>query len=171
MAALAQLVEHRFVVPAVMGSSPIGRPKRYTARMKSFIQEFKKFALRGNAIDLAIGVVIGAAFNAVTNSLVTNVITPPLSLLTRGINFSELAVGIPNTDAAIQYGLFIQAVISFVITAFALFLLVQGMNKLAAAARKEQQDGTAPPAEKSAELVVLEEIRDSLKAPEQEINI
>lgn len=139
--------------------------------MKSFIQEFKKFALRGNAIDLAIGVVIGAAFNAVTNSLVSNVITPPLSLLTKGINFSDLALNIPNTDAHIAYGLFIQAIISFVITAFALFLLVQGMNKLAAAAKKEQADGTAPPADKTPELVVLEEIRDALKAPEQEINI
>lgn len=131
--------------------------------MKSFIQEFKKFALRGNAVDLAVGVVIGAAFNAVTNSLVSNVLTPPLSLLTRGINFSELAIAIPHTDAAIQYGLFIQAIITFTITAFALFLLVQSMNKLAAAARKEQQDGTAPPAEKTPELMVLEEIRDSLK--------
>lgn len=139
--------------------------------MKSFIKEFKKFALRGNAIDLAIGVVIGAAFNAVTTSLVTNIMTPPLSLLTKGINFSELAFSIPNTDAHIQYGLFIQAIITFIITAFALFLLVQGMNKLAAAAKKEQEDGTAPPPEKSPELHVLEEIRDALKAPEREINL
>lgn len=139
--------------------------------MKSFIREFKKFALRGNAIDLAIGVVIGAAFNAVTTSLVSNIMTPPLSLLTKGINFSELAFSIPNTDAYIQYGLFIQAVITFIITAFALFLLVQGMNKLAAAAKRDQEDGTAPPPEKSPELLVLEEIRDSLKAPEKEINI
>lgn len=139
--------------------------------MKSFIQEFKKFALRGNAIDLAIGVVIGAAFNAVTTSLVANVITPPLSLLTKGINFSDLAFSIPNTDAHIQYGLFIQAVISFVITAFALFLLVQGMNKLATAAKRDQEAGTAPPPEKSPELTVLEEIRDALKAPEKQIEL
>jgi large conductance mechanosensitive channel len=131
--------------------------------MKSFIEEFKKFALRGNAVDLAIGVVIGAAFNTVTNSLVANVITPPLSLLTRGINFNDLAIAIPGTDAAIQYGIFIQAVISFVITAFALFLLVKAMNKMAAAARKEQAEGTAPQDEKSPELMVLEEIRDTLK--------
>ena len=131
--------------------------------MNSFITEFKKFALRGNAIDLAIGVVIGASFNAVTGSLVNNIITPPLSLLTKGINFSELAFSIPNTDAFIQYGLFIQAVISFIITAFALFLLVSGMNKLARAAKKEQEAGIAPPPEKSAELKVLEEIRDTLK--------
>lgn len=131
--------------------------------MKSFLQEFKKFALRGNAIDLAIGVVIGAAFTAITNSLVTNIITPPLSLLTRGINFADLAVAIPTTDASIQYGLFIQAVITFIITAFALFLLVKLINHLTAIARREQEEGKTPPAEKSAELMVLEEIRDSIK--------
>lgn len=133
--------------------------------MKSFLQEFKKFALRGNAIDLAIGVVIGAAFTAITNSLVTNIITPPLSLLTRGINFADLAFAIPTTDASIQYGLFIQAIITFLITAFALFLLVKLINHLTAIARKEQEQGkTVPPAEKSAELMVLEEIRDALKS-------
>lgn len=131
--------------------------------MKSFFEEFKKFALRGNAIDLAVGVVIGAAFTAITNSLVTNIITPPLSLLTRGINFADLEIVIPTTDASIQYGLFIQAVITFLITAFALFLLVRFINHLTALARREQEEGKAPPAAKSAELVVLEEIRDSLK--------
>lgn len=133
--------------------------------MKSFFSEFKKFALRGNAIDLAIGVVIGAAFTAITNSLVTNIITPPLSLLTRGINFADLEFAIPTTDAAIQYGLFIQAVIAFVITAFALFLLVKLINHLTTLARREQEAGNTPPSEKSAELIVLEEIRDTLKTP------
>ena len=131
--------------------------------MKSFFDEFKKFALRGNAIDLAVGVVIGAAFNAITTSLVTNVLTPPLSLLTRGINFADLSIAIPNTDATIQYGLFIQAVISFIITAFALFLLVKGINRVVAKAKKDQEEGKTEPEAKSAELVVLEEIRDSLK--------
>ncbi len=131
--------------------------------MKSFLKEFKAFAVRGNAVDLAVGVVIGAAFTAITNSLVTNIITPPLSLLTKGINFADLAFQIPNTDAAIQYGLFIQAIITFVITAFALFLLVKLINHLARVARKEQEEGKTPPAEKTPELVVLEEIRDSLK--------
>lgn len=132
--------------------------------MKSFLEEFKKFALRGNAIDLAIGIVIGAAFTAVTTSLVENIITPPLSLLTRGINFEDLALAIPTTDAAIRYGLFIQAVIAFVITAFALFLLMKLVNRLTAIARREQEEGKAPPpAQKTAELQVLEEIRDSLK--------
>lgn len=131
--------------------------------MKSFFAEFKKFALRGNAIDLAIGVVIGAAFTAITNSLVTNIITPPLSLLTRGINFADLAFAIPTTDASIQYGVFIQAIITFIITAFALFLLVRLINRLTALARKEQEQGIAEPAAKSPEVMVLEEIRDALK--------
>lgn len=131
--------------------------------MKSFLAEFKKFALRGNAIDLAVGVVIGAAFTAITNSLVTNIITPPLSLLTRGINFEDLAFHIPTTDAYIQYGLFIQAVITFLITAFALFLLVKLINHLTALARREQEQGKGEPAAKSPELLVLEDIRDSLK--------
>ena len=131
--------------------------------MKSFFEEFKKFALRGNAIDLAVGVVIGAAFNAITNSLVTNIITPPLSLLTRGINFADLAIAIPNTDAAIQYGLFIQAIITFIITAFALFLLVKLINQVVLKAKKDQAEGKTEPEAKSAELQVLEEIRDSLK--------
>lgn len=131
--------------------------------VSSFLSEFKKFALRGNAIDLAVGVVIGAAFTAITNSLVTNIITPPLSLLTRGINFADLAFQIPTTDAEIQYGLFIQAVITFVITAFALFLLVKLINHLTTIARREQEEGKTPPAAKSPELQVLEEIRDSLR--------
>ncbi|MBU2103522.1 large conductance mechanosensitive channel protein MscL [Patescibacteria group bacterium] len=131
--------------------------------MKEFFQEFKKFALRGNAVDLAIGIVVGASFTAVTNSLVNNIITPPLSLLTKGINFEDLSFSIPNTDAAIQYGLFVQAIISFIITAFALFLLVRFINKMTVAARKEQEEGKTPPSQKSPELVVLEEIRDSLQ--------
>ena len=135
----------------------------YKGDMKSFFQEFKTFALRGNAIDLAVGVVIGAAFNSIVNSLVTNILTPPLSLLTRGINFADLGFVIPSTDAAIQYGLFIQAVISFIITAFALFLLVKGLNKMAAAAAKKEAEEHAPAPQKSPELAVLEEIRDALK--------
>ena len=131
--------------------------------MKSFLDEFKKFALRGNAIDLAVGVVIGAAFTAITNSLVANIITPPLSLLTRGINFEDLAIPIANTGDAIQYGLFIQAIITFLITAFALFLLVKLINHVTALARRDQEDGVVPPAQKSPELMVLEEIRDSLR--------
>jgi len=129
--------------------------------MKSFFDEFKQFALRGNAVDLAVGIVIGAAFTAVTNSLVTNIITPPIGLLIGGIDFSNLGFTLGG-DAVIGYGIFLQAIINFVITALALFLLVRFINRLARLAREEQQDGVQPQAEKSPELQVLEDIRDLL---------
>lgn len=120
-----------------------------------FVEEFKAFALRGNALDLAIGVVIGAAFNSIVTSLVADILTPPLSLMTGGINFADLALPIAGTDAVIKYGVFIQNVISFVITAFALFLLVRFIHRFV---------HSTPPAQevKPAELQVLEEIRDAL---------
>jgi large conductance mechanosensitive channel len=121
----------------------------------SFLKEFKTFALRGNALDLAVGVVIGAAFNSIVNSLVKDVLTPPLGLLMGGVDFSTLTIPLGG-DAAINYGLFIQASISFVITAFALFLLVKFINNFI---RKE----TDAPVSKPADVAVLEEIRDILK--------
>jgi large conductance mechanosensitive channel len=127
--------------------------------MKDFVREFKAFALRGNALDLAVGVVIGAAFNGIVTSLVTNILTPPLSLATGGINFATLAIPMGDTGASIQYGLFLQALISFVITAFALFLLIKAINKFLRAKDKEP----APPAAKTPEVLLLEEIRDLLK--------
>ena len=131
-------------------------------RMKSFFAEFKKFALRGNAVDLAVGIVIGAAFTAVTNSLVTNIITPPIGLLVGGIDFSHLGFALGG-DAVIGYGLFIEALVNFVITAFALFLLVRLINRLTAAARKKEEDEKAAKEdEKSREVLLLEEIRDAL---------
>lgn len=128
--------------------------------MHSFLSEFKAFALRGNALDLAVGVVIGAAFNSIVTSLVTNILTPPLSLLTGGVNFADLAIQLPGTTAIIAYGLFLQALISFVITAFALFLLVKFINSFL---RKPDKD--APPPPKTPEVVLLEEIRDELRKP------
>lgn len=130
--------------------------------MKSFINEFKTFALRGNVIDLAIGIVIGAAFTNITNSLVTDIITPPLGLLMGKINFANLVVSLGG-DVIIRYGHFIQAVISFLITALVLFLLLRFINRLQHVALLEKQAESAAPAIKSAELVVLEEIRDTLK--------
>jgi large conductance mechanosensitive channel len=144
------------VVQAVEGSSPSGRPYKYV--MNSFFQEFKTFALRGNVLDLAVGVVIGAAFNSIVNSLVTNVLTPPLGLLTGNVDFKDLVINLGGT-VRIEYGLFIQAVISFGITAFALFLFVRFMNRVVHKARTEE----SKPEEKSPELCVLEEIRDELQ--------
>ncbi len=132
--------------------------------MKSFFKEFETFALKGNFIDLAVGVVVGAAFNNVTNSLVTNVITPPLGLIIGRVNFQDLVIPLGG-KASIQYGIFIQALITFFITAFVLFLVVRLVNKLrAVAAAREQKAAEAPAApEDSPEVSILKEIRDTLK--------
>ncbi|HEX8591349.1 MAG TPA: large conductance mechanosensitive channel protein MscL [Candidatus Paceibacterota bacterium] len=131
--------------------------------MKSFFAEFKKFALRGNVVDLAVGVVIGAAFTAVTNSLVTNIITPPIGWLIGGIDFSSLGITVGG-DVVIGYGLFIEAVVNFILTAFALFLLIRFINRLTVLARKEEEAEKAAEEEKThhREIVLLEEIRDAL---------
>jgi large conductance mechanosensitive channel len=127
--------------------------------MKSFVEEFKAFALRGNVVDLAIGIVIGAAFTSITDSLVKDIITPPIGLLLGKIDFANLAITLGGS-VTIRYGHFIQAVVSFLITALALFFLIRFVNKLVHAERiKEPKTEDA----KSAELVVLEEIRDTLK--------
>jgi large conductance mechanosensitive channel len=128
--------------------------------MKTFFEEFKQFALRGNVLDLAVGIVIGTAFSNITNSLVTNIITPPLGLLMGNIDFKDLAVNLGGT-VKIQYGLFLQATLDFIILAFALFLFVRFINRLVHAERHKQPQ---PEEMKSPEVVVLEQIRDQLKA-------
>lgn len=127
--------------------------------MKSFFDEFKKFALRGNVLDLAVGVVIGTAFSAIVTSLVTNIITPPFGLLLGHINFKDLVFHLGGT-VQIEYGLFIQAVITFVITAFALFLFVRFLNRVINAERHKEPQ---PEETKSPEVILLEEIRDELR--------
>lgn len=131
--------------------------------IKNFGKEFETFASRGNFIDLAVGIVIGTAFTAVTNSLVTDVITPPIGLLLGKINFTDLAVPLGGT-VKISYGLFIQALISFIITAFALFILVRFINRLKELGVQKQAAEAAAPGgpPDSAELIVLKEIRDAL---------
>ena len=103
--------------------------------MKKFFQEFREFALRGSVMDLAVGVIMGAAFQAVVTSLTTNILSPLIGILLGGIDLSHLSVTV--RDVPIQYGAFITAIISFLITAFVVFLLVKGMNKLAAKNKKE----------------------------------
>ena len=127
-------------------------------RMKSFFDEFKQFAIHGNALDLAVGVVIGAAFNQITTSLATNVLTPPVGFLFGDVNFSKLAIPLGG-NAVISYGLFLQAILNFIIIALALFLLVKGLNHLT----KKRKEEEKKPAE-NPELKVLLEIRDSLRA-------
>jgi large conductance mechanosensitive channel len=129
----------------------------------SIASEFKEFAMKGNVVDMAVGVVIGAAFGKIVSSLVENVVMPPLGMLIGGINFSEfgavLGTGPDGKDVILKYGAFIQTVFDFTIIALVLFLAVKGINKLkkppapAAAA--------APPAPPRQE-VLLQEIRDLL---------
>jgi large conductance mechanosensitive channel len=133
----------------------------------SFFSEFKTFAMRGNVIDLAVGVVIGAAFGKIVSSLVDNIIMPPLGVIIGNIDFSDLVIkiGTPVADAKgavtggaiIKYGLFLNTVIQFVIVAIAIFLVVKLMNRLT---RKEEAAPAPPPAD----VVLLTEIRDLLKA-------
>ena len=135
-------------------------------------EEFKKFAMRGNVIDLAVGVIIGASFTGIVNSLVKDVLMPPIGLALGGVDFSNffvvlkgdravdtLAAATAAKDVTINYGLFVNAVINFVIVAFVLFILVRQMNKLVAPTPADQ---AAPPP--SEEILLLREIRDSLKA-------
>lgn len=103
--------------------------------MKKFLQEFKDFALRGNVMDLAVGVIVGAAFQSVVSSLTDNILSPIIGLFTRQ-NFDELALEV--FGVTLKYGAFITSVINFLIMAFVIFLLVRGMNRLAALGKKEQ---------------------------------
>lgn len=127
--------------------------------MKNFLKEFETFAMRGNALDLAIGVVIGAAFGHITTTLANNVLTPPIGALLGGFDFSALELSLGG-DAVIGYGLFLQALLNFVIIAFALFLIMKAVNRLTH--KKKQEEKQIPPVE-SEELKVLRDIRDSLK--------
>lgn len=122
------------------------------------IQEFKDFAMRGNVLDLAVGVIMGAAFSPIVSTLVDNIVMPPIGYLMAGVDFSTLAVALPTpTDPIlIKYGLFLNAVVKFLITAFAIFLLVKGVNSLKKPAAAAAPAGP-PPTE-----VYLKEIRDLL---------
>ena len=124
----------------------------------SIFSEFKAFAMRGNVIDLAVGVVIGGAFGAIVASLVGDVIMPLLGVLTGGLDFSGLSYTVG--DASIAYGKFIQAIFTFIIVAFAIFLFIKGLN----ATKKKEVEAPAAPAPPSKEEILLAEIRDLLKA-------
>lgn len=140
--------------------------KQEEQHVKKFIQEFKEFAMRGNVIDLAVGVIIGGAFGKITTSLVTNIITPVLSAITGKINLGDLALKIPDAfggaDIVIAYGAFLQNVLDFVITAFVIFIMIKLMNKLR---QKKDEEPAAEPEIPvlSKEEELLTEIRDLLK--------
>jgi large conductance mechanosensitive channel len=139
----------------------------------SLIGEFKKFAVRGNVVDLAVGVIIGASFTGIVTSLVNDVIMPPIGLALGGVDFANfflvlkgnsavdtLAAAKAAKDVTINYGLFINAVINFLIVAFVLFLLLRQLNKLVAPPVVAE----AAPPPPSEEVLLLREIRDGLKS-------
>lgn len=137
----------------------------------SLLKEFKDFAMKGNVVDMAVGIIIGAAFGKIVSSLVNDVLMPPLGMLLGGVNFTELKATIKDAsvDAAgnvvnavtINYGTFIQVIIDFLIVAFAIFMLIKAMNSLKK--KKEEAPAPAAPPAPSAEETLLTEIRDLLK--------
>ena len=134
--------------------------------MSKFIKEFKEFAVKGNAIDMAVGVIIGAAFGKIVSSIVSDIIMPPIGWLIGGMDFTDLKVKLPvnhinpEVSATINYGVFVQTVIEFVIIVFCVFLLVKGINIMA---RKKKDETPAAPPAPSKEELLLTEIRDILK--------
>jgi len=139
------------------------------------LKEFKQFAMRGNVVDMAVGIIIGAAFGRIVSSLVNDVIMPPIGLLMGNLDFSSLYLNLSGgefdsltaAEAAgapvIKYGVFINNVLDFVIVAFAIFMVIRAMNRLT---KKEEAAPPAPaaPPEPSAEVKLLTEIRDALKS-------
>ncbi len=128
------------------------------------IQEFKKFAMRGNVVDMAVGIIIGGAFGKIVSSFVADVIMPPIGLLIGGVDFSKLAITLKAAvgDVAavtINYGKFIQTVLDFLIIAFAIFIAIKGINSL----KKKEKNAPATPPAPTKEEVLLTEIRDILK--------
>jgi large conductance mechanosensitive channel len=128
------------------------------------MKEFKEFAVKGNVVDMAVGIIIGVAFGKIVSSFVSDVIMPPLGLLIGGVDFSELAILLQEAEGevaavTVNYGLFIQSIIDFVIIAFAIFMAVKAINRL----KRKEEAAPAPPPGPSNEEKLLTEIRDLLK--------
>ena len=135
------------------------------------IKEFKEFAVKGNMIDMAIGIIIGASFNAVINVLVKNIILPPLSLLSDGINFQEKKLILREaTDLAsqvsIDYGLLTETILDFLIVGFTIFIVLKFINKLQAKAEDVSDDSVTTPAD----IKLLSEIKELLKAQNEKLS-
>ena len=139
----------------------------------SFIQDFKAFALKGNVVDMAIGVIIGGAFGKIVTSVVNNIIMPPIGVLTGGVDFTDLKVtlkeavmdgeNVVSEAVTLNYGQFVQDVVDFLIIAFCIFLMIKGIAALTRKKKAEDDAAPAPEPEPSAEEKLLTEIRDLLK--------
>jgi large conductance mechanosensitive channel len=138
-------------------------------QIMSVLKEFKAFAMRGNVVDMAVGIIIGGAFGKIVTSVVNDIIMPPIGVLVGGIDFKDLAFTIKdasvdeagNAVAAVtlNYGNFIQTTVDFIIVAFAIFLMIKGMNHM----KKKEEEAPAAPAAPPADVQLLTEIRDLLK--------
>lgn len=131
----------------------------------SIAKEFRDFAVKGNVVDMAVGIIIGAAFGKIVSSLVADVIMPPIGILVGGVDFTSLAVVLKAATATtpavvLKYGVFLQTVVDFLIVASAVFLLVKGINRLK---RNAEQNNPAAPAAPPQDVVLLGEIRDLLR--------
>lgn len=129
----------------------------------SMLAEFRDFALKGNVVDLAVGVIVGAAFGKIVDSLVKNVLMPPIGYVIGGVSFNELAINLPTPTGKpvlIKYGEFVQTIIDFAIIAFVLFMVIKAINM--AKKRFEAEAAAAPPPAPPASEVYLKEIRDAL---------
>ena len=127
------------------------------------LAEFKKFIARGNVIDMAVGIIIGSAFTKIVTSLVNDVVTPAIGILTGKVNVADLAYTLPNTEVAIKYGSFLQAVIDFLIIAFVVFIMVNAINKFHDKLKKKEEETPEEPPKPTKEEELLTEIRDLLK--------
>ena len=130
----------------------------------SMMSEFKSFAMRGNVIDMAVGIVIGGAFGKIVSSFVNDVLMPPIGMMMGGVDFGDLAVVLKEASGdvaavTLNYGSFIQTVVDFLIIAFAIFMVIKAMNNM----KKKEEEAPAAPPKPSAEVELLTEIRDSLK--------
>jgi large conductance mechanosensitive channel len=126
----------------------------------SLIKEFKAFAMKGNVVDMAVGIIIGAAFGKIVSSLVSDVIMPPIGLLIGGLDFSQLSITLSTSPlVVIKYGVFINTMIDFTIVAFAIFMMIKALNRL----KKKQDEAPAPPPHPDEKVELLIEIRDLLK--------
>jgi large conductance mechanosensitive channel len=128
------------------------------------IKEFKEFAVKGNVVDMAVGIIIGAAFGKIITSLVADVIMPPIGVAMGGVDFSNLSIIVQEAidkkpAVVISYGKFLQTIIDFIIIAFAIFMAIKGMNSL----KKKEAEASAAPAPPTNQEVLLTEIRDLLK--------
>ncbi|MCU0514270.1 MAG: large conductance mechanosensitive channel protein MscL [Anaerolineae bacterium] len=139
------------------------------------LKEFREFAMRGNVLDLAVGIILGAAFGSIVNSLVNDVIMPPIGLLLGGVDFSNLYINLSGGEYAslaaareagasvIAYGAFLNTIINFIIVAFAVFLLVKGFNEAQKRGKKQEEAKPAEPAKPEPMLVATQELTEAVK--------